>query len=260
MSSKTRKREIDFEQAARDYAALLPLEHYMEGVSQATQRKLFIFAAELVHVHRPDIQAFNELLVQWVRKGRRKLGQVVPDNMVVVCEVPIKARGSYAVPEQPVGPFWVLEYVSKNNRRKDYEDSYDKYEKELKVPYYLIYYPDNEELTLYHHNGTKYVSVKPNEQERYAIPELEMEVGLLKGWARFWFRGKLLPLPADLQRERDQAVQQRNQVQAELGQALHNAEQLENTLHQEREAREALQRQLDELRAQLLREPGNGSP
>lgn len=237
MSSRTRRREIDWDQEARDYAERLPVEHYMEGVSQAKQRKLFVFAAEMVCVERPDIQAFNELLVQWVRKGRRKIGQVVPDNMVVVWKEPIEAEGSYNVPKQPVGPFWVLEYVSKSNKRKDYEDSFDKYERELKVPYYLIFYHDNNELTLYHHDGKKYVSVKPNEHDRYAIPELEIEVGLLDGWARFWFRGKLLPLPGELQRELDE-------------ERKHNKE-LADKLDQERLAREALQRELDQLRAQM---------
>src|SRR5262249_23491721 len=82
----------------------------------------------------------------------------------------------------------VLEYVSKNNKRKDYEDNFRKYERELKVPYYLLFYPDNEELTLFHRRGSKYVSVKPNAAGRLAIPELELEVALLDGWVRFWFR------------------------------------------------------------------------
>jgi Uma2 family endonuclease len=129
---------------------------------------------------------------------------VVPDNMVVVHDEPIKAEGSYDVPLQPVGPFWVLEYVSKGSERKDYEDNMEKYERHLKVPYYLTFYPDNQEMTLYRHNGRKYVTVKPNGHGRHAIPPLEMEVALLDGWVRFWFRGELLALPADLLRQLDQ--------------------------------------------------------
>ena len=51
----------------------------------------------------------------------------------------------------------------------------------------------------------KYVTVLPNEQGRYPIPELEVEAALLDEWVRFWFRGKLLPLPAELQHELDKA-------------------------------------------------------
>ena len=47
----------------------------------------------------------------------------------------------------------MLEYVSKSSRRKDYDDNFDKYERDLKVPYYLTFYPDDQELTLYRHTG-----------------------------------------------------------------------------------------------------------
>src|SRR5207244_954615 len=120
------------------------------------------------------------LLVQFSDPAgrRRNPYQVVPDNMVVVCHEEIEASGSYNVDMQPVKPFWVLEYVSKSSKRKDYDDNMEKYEQLLRVPYYLIFYPDNQELTLYRHNGKKYVTVLPNEQGRYPIPKLEMELAL----------------------------------------------------------------------------------
>jgi hypothetical protein len=49
-------------------------------------------------LRRPDVQIFNELLVQFRIRGRHRPAQVVPDNMVVVCEEPIQAVGSYDVP------------------------------------------------------------------------------------------------------------------------------------------------------------------
>src|SRR5204862_104462 len=82
-------------------------------------------------------------------------------------------------------PFWVMEYVSKRNKRKDYEDNFKKYEQELKVRYYLMFNPEAQEMTLFRHNGKKYVSVKPNRHGRCAVPELDMEVALLDGWVRF---------------------------------------------------------------------------
>jgi hypothetical protein len=133
---------------------------------------------------------------------------VVPDNMVVVCSEPIEANSSFNTPLEPAGPFWTLEYVSKSNRRKDYDDNMRKYEKELKVPYYLLFEPDIQEMTLYRRRRAKYVSVKPNARERYEVEELEIEVALLGEWVRYWYQGKLLPLPADLQRELDDMRQQ----------------------------------------------------
>jgi hypothetical protein len=171
--------------------------------------------------------------------------------MVVVHPEPIKAEGSYDVPLQPVGPFMVLEYVSNSSKRKDYEDNMDKYERQLKVPYYLLFYPDTQDLSLYHHTGKKYVSVKPNDQERYAIPELDLEVALLDGWARFWYKGRLLPLPADLQRELDAT---RRQLEEERRQRAETGRLLEEERRQRAEASRQLeeeQRQRADERRQL---------
>jgi hypothetical protein len=152
------------------------------------------------------VHVFNELLVQYPRGKGKPLGQVVPDNMVVVHPKPIKAEGSYDVPLQPARPFWVLEYVSKSNRRKDYDENMRKYEHELKVPYYLLFVPDEQELTLYRYGDRRYASVKPDSKGRHAIPELDLAVGIHGGWVRYWYKGQLRPLPADLQESLDEAM------------------------------------------------------
>src|SRR5258708_4907109 len=107
--------KVDYEQAAQDYLRSLPMEHFMEALPQSTQRKITLESFDLVHARRPDIQTFNELLVQYPRPGKRKMGQVVPDNMVVICSEPIQAVGSFDLSAQPVGLFMVLEYVSKSS-------------------------------------------------------------------------------------------------------------------------------------------------
>src|SRR5262245_62325546 len=76
------------------------------------------------------------------------------------------------------------------NKRKDYEDNMQKYERELKVPFYLLFYPDAVELTLYQLRGRKYRTVLPNEQGRHAIEQVEIEVALLDDWVRFWYKGE----------------------------------------------------------------------
>jgi Uma2 family endonuclease len=244
--------EINYYHAALEYSRKLPLEQIMEATSQATQRKITLESLDLVAARRPDVHVFNELLVQYPLPRRKRPGQVVPDNMVVLHERPIKAEGSYDVPLQPVGPFWVLEYASKNNERKDYDDNMVKYETLLKVPYYLLFHPEHQELTLYHHTGEKYVSVKPNETGRLPLPELELELALLDGWVRFWFRGELLPLPADLQRQRDQARRERDETRHERDQALHERDEAQNQL----QATEAENARLRAEIEQLRRAPG----
>jgi Uma2 family endonuclease len=201
---------IRYYEEAQLYLRSLPLEHFMEATPQATQRKITLASLEIIASRRSDFQLFNELLVQYPLPRQKRPGQVVPDNMVVIHDKPIDADGSYDVPLQPVGPYWVLEYVSKSNRRKDYDDNMRKYEHELKVPYYLLFAPDVQEVTLYRHSGRKYKSVKPNEHGRYALPELEIEVALVDGWVRFWFQGEMLSLPGEM----DQALREARETAA----------------------------------------------
>jgi Uma2 family endonuclease len=261
--SSTRPRaliEIEYAEAAHEYLRSLPLEHFMEATAQAAQRKITLESLDLVHAIRPEVQIFNELLVQYPIPGQRKPGQVVPDNMVVVWDKPIIASGSYNVPTQPVEPFWVMEYVSKHSKRKDYEDNFDKYEQKLKIPYYLLFYPDTQDLSLYHHTGERYVSVRANGQGRFPIPELELELGLHDGWVRYWFRGELLPLPADLQRElekekrrADELEKQLEQERQQLEQQRQQLEQQQQQLDQERHARLELEREIARLKGEASR-------
>lgn len=248
MSTRTPRAliEVTYYNAAQEYLRSLPMEHFMEAVPQATQRKITVASMELVHAARPDVQTFNELLVQYPRSGRARIGQIVPDNMIVVHDEPIVAETSFDTPLQPVGPFCVLEYVSKNNKRKDYERNLDRYEKELAVPYYLLFYPEIQDLTLYHLTEKRYRSVGPNDEGRCGLPELELEVGLLDGWVRFWFRGELLPLPADLLRELTETRKQ-------LAQAQRLLQQTEERLGQTEAERDELLRRLAEAQAELAR-------
>ena len=76
--------EARYHKAALDYLHSLPLEHFMESTPHSTQRKITLESLDLVMAQRPDVHVFNELLVQYPLPRRKKLGQVVPDNMVVI--------------------------------------------------------------------------------------------------------------------------------------------------------------------------------
>ena len=209
--------EVHYEAAAQEYLRKLKPEHFMEATTRATQRKLTVEGFDLVTLRRADVHCFSERLVQYDVGRHHRPGQVAPDNMVVVHDGPIDAIGHYSLRLQPAAPLWVMEYVSQGSKRKDYVGSMTKYEHRTKVPYYLIYYPDNEDLSLFRHDGRRYVSVLPNEAGLSPVPELEMAVGLVDGWARFWFRGEMLPLPADLQVSLDRAQQQAEQARQQAG-------------------------------------------
>ena len=253
--------EVHFDALAQDYLRKLKPEHFMEATSQATRRKITLESFDLVATRRPDIQLFNELLVQYPIPRRDRPGQVVPDNMVVVHPERIKASGHFTLRLQPAAPFWVMEYVSNSNKRKDYVTSMNKYENQLKVPYYLLFYPDNQELSLFRHNGEKYLSVLPDEGGLHPVPELEMAVALVEGWVRFWFRGTMLPLPGDLQRDLDQKNKDLDQKSKDLDQARQELDAQRHrvtTAEQEALAAKALVAQLQAEMAALRR--GRGEP
>lgn len=208
---KTRPQEFterDYEAAEVAYQSALPLEHYMESTAQSRQRAITDASCALIHQAWPAFQCFGELLIQYPHGKPATIRGVVPDNMIVVHDTPIRARGSFNVPLQPVKPTWVLETVSKSNKRKDYEDSYEKYETHLKIPYYLTFFPDEQELNLHRLTRRGYRVVKPNDHGRYAIEELDVEIGIIDEYIRLWFRGQLMPLPEELHSQLDDARRQ----------------------------------------------------
>ena len=259
--------KLIYEWDAQQYLQSLPLEHFMESTAQATQRKITVESFDVIERARPDIQCFSELLIQYLRPGQDpdKPARVVPDNMVFVRSERIEAEGSFMVPVHRFGPTLILEYVSKSNERKDYQDNYKKYEEELKVPYYLVFHPDNENLRVFRMVREKYLELILDSEGRFAIPDLELEAGLLDGWVRFWFRGELVPLPGDLvdeveEQKRLRSVAERRAVRAEG--VRDAALQEKQVALQEKQAAEqrakAAEAELARLREELTRKEPKG--
>jgi Uma2 family endonuclease len=241
----------DYERAAQEYLESLPLEHFMEATPHAMQRKITLESLDLLTARGGRIQVCNELLVQYPKNG--EVGQVVPDNMVLRRREAIPAMGSFNTPFEEDEPFWVLEYVSPSNKRKDYEDNYRKYERELRVSYYLIFDPETHDLRLYRHNGVAYEAVAPNAAGRLAVPELEVEVAVLDGWARYWYRGELLPLPGELQSQLDEANARAEDNARRAEQAEEQARQARDRAEEERRRAEQAERRQAESEAEVAR-------
>jgi Uma2 family endonuclease len=199
----------DYERAARKYERKLPLEHFMEALDSSTQREIALESLAVLKARLPQVQVFNELLVQYFFRG--KLRQVVPDNMVRLHDQPPQTKGSFNVELEPVQPLLVLEYVSAATMRKDYKESFAKYEGELKVPYCLMYYPERQDLQVWRHIGEEYDRLPASAAGRHAVPELELEIGMWDGWVRFWHQSELLPLPGDMVSQLDQECQRADQ-------------------------------------------------
>jgi len=261
----------EYEELARAYYQTLPLEHFMEATPQANQRVIAVTALEQLKARRPDLQPFNELLIQyWIDD---KLRRVVPDNMVRLCDQPLLTEGSFNIEIEPVAPLWVLEWVADSSEGKDYGDAFRKYERELKIPYCLSYHPGKNDFRFYRHNGKRYELVEVNDEGRYSLPELDLEIGLLEGWVRFWHLGELLEMPSEWQKRTDQleagltaakkeaanekqlALQERTRAEQERT----RADQAQQLAEAERQARLAVEAELAKLRARLG-EDQTGSP
>jgi hypothetical protein len=204
-----------YEKAAQEY-----FREHMDGpappetATQGTQRHITLASLDLLTAARSDVHVFNELLVRFPRAG-----EVVPDNMVVVHDGPLEVDDVYDITAQPTRPFWMLDYISDNYPRKSYHKNFDKYERLLKVRYCLTFKTEFRELALYRHNGREYIRVEANDNGRFAIPELELEVALREGWVRFWRRGDLLLLPAEMQQQIDETRRQLVEERARLAAA-----------------------------------------
>jgi Putative restriction endonuclease len=241
----------DYERAAEEYRRTLPLEHFIESEGQATQREITLASLALVKARRTDVQVFNERLVQYFFDG--ELQRVVPDNMVRLCDQPPLSKGSFNPEKEPVGALLVLEYVSPKSEGKDYEESFSKYERELKVPYCLMYYPEREDLKVWRHNDQEYELIPANAQGRFAIAALELEVGLVDGWVRYWFQGELLPLPAELLHRAEQADRRAEEANRRAEQERQRAEQERQRAEQERQRAEQERQRAEAAEMELAR-------
>ena len=176
---------------------------YDELPQRAVQRKITTASLELVRPHRSDFQVFDDILIQYQKPGTQDIWSVNSDDMVVLCDKDLGPLGSYDVPHQPARPFWVMRTLTNSGKRKGIDEAFQKYERDLAVPYYLTFSPDEGSPTLYHLNGEshRYETVPPDGEGRCAVPEVNISVGVMGGWVRFWFEGRLLMLPTELDRE-----------------------------------------------------------
>src|SRR4249920_1955791 len=89
----------EYDQVAWEYYQTLPLEHFMEALPQSTQRKIAWESLDLLSSRRPEVQDFNELLVQYRQAGA--LRRVIPDNMVRICDKPPQTLRSFNIDLEP---------------------------------------------------------------------------------------------------------------------------------------------------------------
>lgn len=181
--------EEEYQRAEARYFREETLEDMSESEESFVQREITLAALNHLKACFPDISIFNELLVLYpLAEG---IGRVVPDNFIAR-HVPQAAWKSSFRVTSTNRPFWVVEYVSPSTPNKDYVESFEKYE-DLQIPYCTMFEHPVQKLTMFHSVGNRYEPMRADSLNRYSIPELDLQVGIMDGWMRFWFRGELLP-------------------------------------------------------------------
>ncbi|QJW94023.1 hypothetical protein [Frigoriglobus tundricola] len=122
----------------------------------------------------------------------------------------------------------------------------------------MLFDPDADELSLFRLGEKGYSADLPNAAGRRPIPELELEIALLDGWVRYWFRGELLPLLGDLLRQLNATRDELAAAATALTAAKTELTAARSELDAERQARAALEAELARLRAGA--KPGTAQP
>jgi Uma2 family endonuclease len=143
-----------------------------------------------------------------------------------------QVRRSYVLWEELIAPFLIVEFVSGDGSEErdatPEEGKFWVYERILRAEYYAIYEVDPGRVELYRLVNRRYQLVSPNQQGRFPVEPLGIELGIWKGtyqdqelpWLRLWEAGGALLLTgeeraevererADAERERADAAQQR---------------------------------------------------
>lgn len=177
--------------------------------------------------------------IYWRETDPPEKGAAAPDWFYVPGVPPRldgKNRRSYVLWREYIPPLIAIELASGNgdeerdvtplplagSREGAKPGKFWVYERVIRIPYYAIYEISNEKLEVYHLVDFSYHKMQPNEQGRYPIPPLGVELGLWQGnylnnpeqfWLRWWdLEGNLLLIgkeEAELQRQRAEQAEQK---------------------------------------------------
>lgn len=134
-------------------------------------------------------------------------------------------RRSYVMWREAIPPLVVIEFVSGSGAeeldRTPYQGKFWIYENAIHPLYYAIYYGAGKgKLEVYHLDAGHYVKMLANQNKRYPIPELQVELGLWQGeylnialpWLRWWdAAGHLLPTSEEIAEQERQRAEQEHQ-------------------------------------------------
>lgn len=168
-------------------------------------------------------------------------GAEAPDWFLVVGVPPVlngKSRRSYVMWKEYIAPVIALEFVSGDgSEERDTTELKGKfwiYEQALRIPFYGIYEVEKASIEMYHLVDGRYRPLPINEQGRYVIEPLGVELGIWQGrfanldspWMRWWSaEGELLltgaerAAAAEARAERERLEKEQERIGKEAAQA-----------------------------------------
>jgi Uma2 family endonuclease len=185
--------------------------------------------------------------IYWRETNPPEKGAEAPDWFYVPGVPPMlegKIRRSYVLWREYIPPLIAIELASGNgdeerdatplsvasSREGAKPGKFWVYQQIIRIPYYIIYEINNANLEVYHLVDFSYQKMHANEQGRYSIPPLGVELGLWQGrylnnpeqlWLRWWDKNGNLLLVG-----REEAEQERQKTLAAERKAAQLAERL----------------------------------
>ncbi|MBD2519811.1 Uma2 family endonuclease [Nostoc sp. FACHB-973] len=202
----------------------------------------------------------QDLGIYWRLTDPLEKGAEAPDWFYVANVPPLldgQTRRSYVLWREFIAPLIVLEFVSgdgdEERDKTPWKGKFWIYEQVIRPPFYGIYEANKASLEVYHLIEGKYHLLPKNEEGRYSIPYLEVELGLWQGeyqnvelpWLRWWdLQGNLLLTGSErAEQESQRAEQERQRAEQEH----QRAEQESQRAEQESQRAERLAAQLRSL-------------
>src|SRR5262249_5871523 len=154
-------------------------------------------------------------------------GSLAPDWFLVLDVPPLldgQFRRSYVLWQEHEEPLIILEFVSGDgSEERDQTPQTGKfwiYERRIRPTYYGIYEVDPGRIEMYKRGSRRFRQLPANENGRYPIEEIGLELGLWRGsflgvevpWMRWWdAQGRLLPTGDERAEEEHRRAEQERQ-------------------------------------------------
>lgn len=225
----------DFAARLPDAGQLLSDEPEMESSWHYQQLALLVSILEYHWQARDDFFIGANLTVYYALEELRQRRFRGPDFFLVT-GVRREQRNSWVVwAEGGQYPELIIELLSASTASVDRGEKKLLYQNTFRTPEYFWFSPENGEFAGFRHDGRVYQPIPLDSEGCRESQVLDLRLGPVEGWLRYFDGDRLLPTPAEAaQFEREQAASEREQAERERERAESERERAD-TEHQRAE-------------------------